>query len=67
MVYQDFGGSFRRKYLGVVNVGKMGGDDLKSLYQLRYQIGDYITLAINEPKAEKKPDTTDKKQEDAKD
>ena len=45
----------------------MGGDDLKSLYQLRYQIGDYITLAINEPNAEKKPDTTDKKQEDAKD
>ena len=52
LVYKDFGGSFRRKHIGVVKVGQMEQDDLKNLMTLRYQIGDFITLAIIVPKQE---------------
>ena len=44
----------------------MGGDDLKNLQQLRYQIGDYITLAIVEPKLDIKTSQAEKNKEEVK-
>lgn len=46
LFYPDYSGGFRRKFLGSVKVGTMGSDDLKTLQSLRYQVGDYISLAI---------------------
>jgi Sin3 associated polypeptide p18 (SAP18) len=50
LVYQDYNGNYRRKHLGSVKVGHMGGDDLKNLNTLRYKIGDFLSVAIIEPK-----------------
>jgi hypothetical protein len=50
IVYPENSGHYRRKNLGTVKVGTKGPDDLKTLYQLRFVIGDYMCLAINESK-----------------
>lgn len=47
IVYPENSGHYRRKNLGTVKVGTKGPDDLKTLYQLRFMIGDYMCLAIN--------------------
>ena len=50
LLYPDFNGSLRRKHLGSVYVGSKGPDDLKTLNQLRFMIGDFLCLIIQEPK-----------------
>lgn len=50
MLYPDFKGNFRRKHLGSVRVGAKGPDDLKTLQHLRFMIGDFMCLAIVQPK-----------------
>ena len=55
LVYKDYTGNYRRKHIGAVKVGHMAQDDLKSLQTLRYQIGDFISIAIIEQDYKKEP------------
>ena len=47
LIFPDSKGKLQRKEMGVVYSGKKGQDDNKTLHSLRFTIGDYLDININ--------------------
>jgi hypothetical protein len=47
IIYYDSKGKFQRKEIGLISSTKKGPDDLKTLFQLEFRVGDFIDLFIN--------------------
>ncbi|GFQ99881.1 histone deacetylase complex subunit SAP18 [Trichonephila clavata] len=50
--------SYRMKDIGSICVGQRGSDDEKTLSQSRFQIGDFLDLAISPPSDKDEPSTS---------
>ena len=46
IIYYDSKGKFLRKEIGTVSSTKKGPDDLKTLFQLEFKVGDILDLLI---------------------
>ena len=46
VIYYDSKGKMQRKEIGVVSSTKKSNDDLKTLFQLEFKVGDVIDLMI---------------------